>query len=91
MEQANFDDELAKLKAGAEFLAHVVSDDPELAAQFKAAMDAATATAQEREEQAQTQAKANALKVVNESVGQILTAAATSPPAELEPEPEEGS
>ena len=84
---ADFNDELAKLKAGAAFLA--TAESPELAARFKSAMDEASATAQEREEQAQAQAKANALRVVNESVRQILTAAVESAPTEPDHEPEE--
>jgi len=86
---ADFNDELAKLKAGAAFLAQAAAESPELAARFKSAMDEASATAQEREEQAQAQAKANALRVVNESVRQILTAAVESAPTEPDHEPEE--
>ena len=89
--QANFDDELARLKAGAELMAQVVSSNPELAAQFAAAMESAQATAEERERQAQDGAKANALKMLNDSVRQTLSAAvavASEPVVEPEPEPE---
>jgi len=88
--QAHFDNELAKLKAGAELMAQIAATNPEIAAQFAAAMESAQATAEERERQAQDDAKANALKMLNDSVRQILSAAvavASEPVVEPEPEP----
>ena len=88
--QAHFDNELAKLKAGAELMAQIAATNPEIAAQFAAAMESAQATAEERERQAQDDAKANALKMLNNSVRQILSAAvavASEPVVEPEPEP----
>ena len=87
--QANFDDELAKLKAGVDLMAQIAATNPEIAAQFAAAMESAQATAEEREKQAQDEAKANTLKMLNDSVRQTLLAAVavTSEPV-VEPEPE---
>ena len=87
MDPADFDKEFARLSAGAEALAAVVAQYPELAAQLAAVMDAALPDAEEAELQAQEAAKANALKVLNDQVRATLAAAI--PP---EPEPEgEGS
>lgn len=87
--QANFDDELAKLKAGADLMAQIAATNPEIAAQFAAAMEAAQATAEEREQQAQAAAKANAIKMINDSVRQTLSAAlAVNPESVVEPGPE---
>ncbi len=84
---ADFDLELARLQAGADALAALVAQNPELAAQLAAVMAAAVPDAQAAEHQAQEAARANALKVLNDRVRQTLAAAAP-PPAELEPEPE---
>lgn len=87
MDPADFDKEFARLSAGAEALAEVVAQYPELAAQFAAVMDAAVPDAQAAEQQALEVARANAVKALNDRVRQTLAAAAEAP-AGSEPEPE---
>lgn len=91
MSEADFDKEFARLQAGAEALAAVVAQNPELAAQFAAVMDAAVPDAQAAEQQAQEVARANALKALNERVRQTLaagTSGASTPEPEPAPQPE---
>ena len=83
--EADFNKELARLQAGAAALAAFAAQNPELAAQLAAVMDAALPDAEEAELQAQEAAKANALKVLNDQVRATLAAS-------IPPEPEgEGS
>jgi len=87
--EADFSVEFKRLKAGAEALATVAAQSPELAAQFAAVLDSAPSDAQAAAELAQAKAQANALRALNEQVRQILTSAA-APPADPDPgsEPE---
>ena len=88
MTDANFDTEFAKFKAGVEALASVAAQNPELAAQFAAALDSASSDAQSAADLAQAQAQTNAIRALNDQVMQTLAAATT--PEEPEPvEPEE--
>lgn len=86
MEHADFDQEFARLQAGAAALAAAVASNPELAAQLAAVMDAAVPDAQAAEQQAQEAAKANAMKALNDQVRQTLAAAASGTPPELDDE-----
>lgn len=86
MEPADFDQEFARLQAGAKALAAVVAANPELAAQFAAVMAAAVPDAQAAEQQALEEARANAVRALNNQVLATLTAG-PPPPAEPGPEP----
>jgi len=87
-EEDDFSVEFARLKAGAEALAAVAAQSPELAAQFAAVLDSAPSDAQAAAELAQAQAQANAIRALNEQVRQTLLTAAAAAPPEPEPEPE---
>lgn len=92
MDDADFAIEFKRLKSGAEALAAVAAQSPELAAQFAAVLDSAPSDAEAAAELAQAQAQANAIRALNEQVRQtLLTAAASVTPPEPAREPEQGS